>query len=62
MKKILLAVLVLGAMGVTSCKKCKTCSKTNYNDVEICRGEGPGSNAVFRTEEASYELDGYVCN
>ena len=62
MKKVILGTLVLGAIAFTSCEKCKTCTKSGYEDQIECKGSGPLSKSVWEDELNYWREQGYQCD
>ena len=62
MKKIILSILCIGALGFTSCQKCQTCSDPDglLTDTEVCRGDY-ASNDDYNTAIDAMELVGLDC-
>jgi hypothetical protein len=62
MKKIAILSILAFGMSSVSCNKCKTCTKSGYDDQMECRGTGPLSNTIW-TEELNYWREqGYECD
>lgn len=63
MKRILLGLLVLGAVGITSCQKCKTCTKAGYDDQTECRSSyDPVSKLAWEEDINYWQEQGYECD
>lgn len=61
MKKLFLVLSVAGIIGLSSCSKCYTCTKSGVDDVEICKDDLPTGFGSLELWKDSYEANGYDC-
>ncbi|HWB63876.1 MAG TPA: hypothetical protein VG603_10225 [Chitinophagales bacterium] len=64
MKKVFAGffALILLASGVSSCKKCYTCTFSAGRTEELCTKDFPNGNKDLKLTIDAYEAQGYVCN
>lgn len=60
-KQVLFAMFIGIGVMATACKRCQTCTKPGYSDVEVCKSAYtiPG---MYKAQIESYEDSGYNCN
>ena len=62
MKKVaILGVLAMG-LSLTSCNKCKTCTKAGQEDQIECKGSGPLSKTLWEEDMNYWKEQGYTCD
>ena len=61
MKKLTLIIAIAGILGMTSCAKCVTCTKSGLDDVELCKSDY-GTQLAFDAVIALQEGYGYKCD
>lgn len=59
MKKVVLAIALLGTIGLTSCNKCHECHYETSTGAEVEIGEYCGAE-LEAIEESGYNVDGSV--
>ncbi|MCB0537936.1 MAG: hypothetical protein KDE33_10480 [Bacteroidetes bacterium] len=52
---------VAGIIGLSSCSKCYTCTKSGVDDVEICKDDMPTGYGSLDAWKDYYEALGYDC-
>lgn len=50
------------AISAAACKKCQTCTKSGYSDIEACREGVYNSPQLYNQYIKTLEDDGYDCN
>ncbi len=60
MRKLIMALIVFGILGIASCSKCTTCSPAQGADISVC-DKDYSSESEYQEAVDSYESAGYSC-
>lgn len=63
MKKAFFSAFALVALtfGVSSCSNCKTCKKSGFSDITVCKKDYADNQVLFDAAVSSYVAAGYSC-
>jgi len=60
MKNLIIASVAVISLGLASCGKCATCTKSGGSEVKLCEDDY-GSKTEFGLAKDAYESQGYDC-